>query len=35
VLQPIVGDVVPMTEIAQAHATMEKYETFGKVVLVW
>jgi NADPH:quinone reductase-like Zn-dependent oxidoreductase len=35
VLKPIVGDVVPMTEIAQAHATMEKNETFGKVVLVW
>ena len=35
VLKPIVGDVVPMTEIAQAHAAMEKNETFGKVVLIW
>ena len=35
VLKPIVGDVVPMPEIAEAHATMEKNETFGKVVLVW
>ena len=35
VLKPIVGSVVPMTEIAEAHATMEKNETFGKVVLTW
>lgn len=35
VLKPIVGATVPMTEIAQAHATMEKNETFGKVVLTW
>jgi putative PIG3 family NAD(P)H quinone oxidoreductase len=35
VLKPIVGATVPMTEIARAHATMEKNETFGKVVLVW
>lgn len=33
VLKPIVGEVVPMTEIARAHAMMEKNETFGKVVL--
>ena len=35
VLKPIVGATVPMTEIAEAHATMEKNETFGKVVLIW
>ena len=35
VLKPIVGDVVPMTEIAHAHQVMEKNETFGKVVLTW
>ncbi len=34
-LKPIVGDVVPMTEIARAHQVMEKNETFGKVVLTW
>ncbi len=33
VLKPIVGATVPMTRIAEAHATMEKNETFGKVVL--
>ena len=35
VLTPIVGDTVPMTAIAEAHAAMEKNETFGKVVLTW
>lgn len=34
-LRPVVGSVVPMIEIAAAHATMEKNETFGKVVLAW
>ncbi len=34
-LRPIVGSVVPMTDIARAHAAMEKNETFGKVVLSW
>jgi NADPH2:quinone reductase len=35
VLRPVVGDVVPMTEIAAAHDRMERNETFGKVVLTW
>jgi putative PIG3 family NAD(P)H quinone oxidoreductase len=35
VLKPIVGDVVPMNEIARAHQAMEKNETFGKVVVTW
>ncbi|MEO7333289.1 MAG: zinc-binding dehydrogenase, partial [Gemmatimonadales bacterium] len=34
-LRPIVSGTIPMTDIARAHATMEKNETFGKVVLVW
>ena len=34
-LKPVVGAVVPMVDIAQAHAAMEKNETFGKVVLTW
>jgi len=34
-LKPVVGAVLPMTEIAAAHAAMEKNETFGKVVLTW
>ena len=34
-LKPVVGAVVPMLDIAAAHATMEKNETFGKVVLTW
>jgi len=35
VLRPVVGDVVPMAEIAAAHDRMERNETFGKVVLSW
>lgn len=35
VLKPIVGEAVPMAEIARAHAAMEQNETFGKVVLTW
>lgn len=34
-LQPVVDDVMPMTEIAEAHARMEKNDTFGKLVLSW
>ena len=34
-LRPIVGEVMPMTRVADAHAAMEKNETFGKVVLTW
>lgn len=34
-LKPVVGAVMPMLEVAAAHAAMEKNETFGKVVLTW
>lgn len=35
VLHPLVDDVLPMGEIAQAHERMERNETFGKLVLTW
>jgi putative PIG3 family NAD(P)H quinone oxidoreductase len=34
-LRPVIDDVVPMTEIRQAHSRMERNETFGKLVLRW
>ena len=34
-LKPVVGTVLPMTEIAAAHKAMETNATFGKLVLVW
>ncbi|MEO8200179.1 MAG: NAD(P)H-quinone oxidoreductase [Gemmatimonadota bacterium] len=34
-LRPVVGGVMPMTEIARAHEEMERNETFGKVILEW
>ena len=34
-LRPVVGSVLPMTEIAAAHHAMETNDTFGKLVLVW
>ncbi len=34
-LAPVVDAIVPMTEIADAHARMERNETFGKIVLTW
>jgi len=34
-LAPVVGEVLPMSEIAAAHERMEKNETFGKTVLRW
>lgn len=34
-LRPVVHEVLPMTELAAAHAAMERDETFGKVVLRW
>jgi NADPH2:quinone reductase len=33
--RPVVGASYPMERIAEAHAAMEKNETFGKVVLIW
>ncbi|HEU4570635.1 MAG TPA: NAD(P)H-quinone oxidoreductase [Gemmatimonadales bacterium] len=34
-VRPVVGATVSMTGIAEAHAAMERNETFGKVVLTW
>lgn len=34
-LSPIIGQVLPMSEIAAAHERMEQNETFGKVVMRW
>jgi len=34
-LQPIIDEVLPMTEIQAAHARMDANETFGKLVLSW
>ncbi|MDH3727041.1 MAG: NAD(P)H-quinone oxidoreductase [Myxococcales bacterium] len=34
-LQPIIDDVLPMTEIQTAHARMDANETLGKLVLSW
>ncbi len=34
-LKPIVDEVLPMTEIQEAHRRMDSNETFGKLVLSW
>jgi putative PIG3 family NAD(P)H quinone oxidoreductase len=34
-VRPVVGATYPMTDIASAHAEMERDENFGKIVLVW
>lgn len=34
-LVPVVDQVLPMSEIARAHALLESNETFGKIVLTW
>jgi NADPH:quinone reductase len=34
-LTPIVDDVLPMEQVAEAHRRMEANETFGKLVLRW
>jgi putative PIG3 family NAD(P)H quinone oxidoreductase len=34
-LAPVIDHVLPMTEIAKAHALLESNETFGKIVLRW
>lgn len=34
-LEPVVDDVMPMAEVQEAHARMERNETFGKLVLIW
>jgi putative PIG3 family NAD(P)H quinone oxidoreductase len=33
--RPVVGAVLPMSKIAEAHQAMEQDETFGKTVLFW
>ncbi|UJR79419.1 NAD(P)H-quinone oxidoreductase [Sandaracinus amylolyticus] len=35
VLKPVVGEVMPMDRIADAHRAMERDETFGKIVMRW
>lgn len=34
-LRPVVDAVLPMSEVQEAHARMERNETFGKIVLTW
>ncbi len=34
-LAPVIDHVIPMGEIARAHALLEANETFGKVVMTW
>jgi putative PIG3 family NAD(P)H quinone oxidoreductase len=34
-LRPVIGEVLPMHDLAKAHRAMEANETFGKVVLEW
>lgn len=34
-LRPVIDDVLPMTDIAEAHRRMDANETFGKLVLKW
>lgn len=34
-LEPIVDEVLPMTDVVEAHRRMEANETFGKLVLAW
>jgi NADPH:quinone reductase-like Zn-dependent oxidoreductase len=34
-LVPVIDAVLPMTELAHAHALMERNETFGKLLLRW
>jgi NADPH:quinone reductase-like Zn-dependent oxidoreductase len=34
-LSPVVDAVLPMSEVQDAHARMERDDTFGKIVLTW
>ncbi len=34
-LRPVVDDVLPMRDVAEAHARMERNATVGKLVLTW
>lgn len=34
-LRPVVDRTVPMAELAEAHAALERNDTFGKIVAVW
>jgi len=33
--RPVIDATLPMTDIAEAHARMDRNETFGKLVLAW
>jgi NADPH2:quinone reductase len=33
-LQPVVDRVLPLSEVAAAHAALERREAFGKIVLI-
>jgi NADPH2:quinone reductase len=33
-LKPVVDRVLPLSEVAAAHAALERRETFGKIVLI-
>jgi len=35
VLRPVVDRVLPMSEIRAAHESLERNESFGKIVMVW
>jgi NADPH:quinone reductase-like Zn-dependent oxidoreductase len=34
-LVPVVDAVLPMAKVQEAHARMERDDTFGKIVLTW
>ncbi|MBO6933719.1 MAG: NAD(P)H-quinone oxidoreductase [Deltaproteobacteria bacterium] len=34
-LKPVIDAILPMSEVGEAHARMERNETFGKLVLSW
>ena len=34
-VRPVVDAVLPMEQVAEAHARMERNETLGKLVLRW
>jgi putative PIG3 family NAD(P)H quinone oxidoreductase len=34
-LEPVIDDVLPMTEVQAAHRRMDANDTFGKLVLTW
>ncbi len=34
-LKPVIGEILPMNDISDAHARMEQNDTFGKIVMRW